>query len=113
MSSPTMTDEEIAEKYGRRETGAVSLFSPSEQGYRCPQRHRGDYITWSEFNEHIWCYKCELDYPSKDCPMQRPSWMEPKEFKEFIARLPFRPKVLPGVDKSLEALDRRVKKIYG
>ena len=110
MASPTMTDEELAEKYGRRRTGAVSLFEPYEWGYRCPARHRGENITWSEFNEHIWCKKCELDYPSADCPMQRPSWMDPDEFKSFVTRLPFKPTVLPGVDHYLELLDKAGKK---
>jgi len=110
MASPTLTDEQLAEKYGRRVAGAVSLFEPFEWGYRCPIGHRGESITWSEFKEHIWCYRCELDYPSETCPMQRPSWMQPKQFKEFIARLPFKPKVLPGVDHYLELLDKAERK---
>ncbi len=105
MSSPTLTDRQIAKKYGRRTPGAVSLFEPYEWGYGCPRGHRGELITWSEFNEHIWCHRCQLDYPSADCPMQRPGWMDPKEFQEFVSRLPFTPKVLSGVDRYLELLD--------
>jgi len=106
MASPTLTDQELAEKYDRRGTGAVSLFEPYEWGFQCPKGHRGEAITWSEFNEHIWCKKCELDYPSADCPMQRPRWMNPDEFKAFVARLPFKPKILPGVDRHPELLDK-------
>lgn len=109
MASPTLTDEELAKQYGRRKEG-VALFEPFEWGYRCPQGHRGEAITWSEVANHIWCYKCQLDYSSKDCPMQRPSWMKPKEFKAFVARLPFKPKVLPGVDHYIELLDKAEKK---
>jgi len=105
MSSPKLTDEEIAEKYGRR-AGGQPLFEPFELGYRCPQGHKGDSITWSEFNEHIWCFKCQLDYLSMDCPMQRPGWMKPDDFKRDIAKLPFKPKVLPGVDHTVEMLDK-------
>ncbi|GAH45748.1 unnamed protein product [marine sediment metagenome] len=113
MAEPTLTDEQLAEKYGRRPVGAVSLFAPFEWGYRCPAGHRGENITWSEFKEHIWCKKCELDYPVADCPMQRPSWMDPTEFKAFVARLPFKPKILPGVDHSLELLDKAEKRLKG
>ena len=99
MSSPTMTDEQIAEKYGRREVkaGLIILNEPSEEGYLCPQGHKMGEITWSEFNEHIWCYVCQLDYPSKDCPMQRPCWETPKQFRSFISRLPFKPRIVSGV----------------
>lgn len=106
MASPTLTDEQLNSQYGRRAEGQP-LFEPYELGYRCPQDHKGALITWSEFNEHIWCYQCQLDYPSKDCPMQRPGWMKPEEFKAEIANLPFKPKVLPGVDHYIEMLDKR------
>lgn len=106
MSSPTLTAEKLAEKHGRR-SGGQPLFEPFELGYRCPQGHKGECITWSEFNEHIWCFKCQLDYPSKDCPMQRPGWMKPEDFKRDISKFPFKAKVLPGVDHSVEMLDKR------
>lgn len=105
MLSPTLTDRQLAKRYGRRTTGAVSLFEPFEWGYRCPAGHRGGLITWSEFNEHIWCQRCQLDYHSSTCPMQRQSWMDPKGFREFVSRLPFKPKILPGIDYYLEILD--------
>jgi len=110
LASPTLTDKQIVEQYGRRETGAQPLFEPFEWGYQCPKGHRGTAITWSEFKEHIWCKRCEMDYPSADCPMQRPSWMDPTEFKAFVARLPFKPKILPGVDSYLELLDKAERK---
>ncbi len=99
MASPTMTDEQIAAKYGRRETkpGMVILNEPSEEGYQCPFGHKMGDITWSEFNDHIWCFKCQLDIPSEHCPMQRPCWETPKQFKDFVARLPFTPAIMPGV----------------
>ena len=102
MPSPKMTDEQLAEHYGRRTPGGQPLFEPFQWGYRCPQGHRGELITWSKFNDHIWCHKCQLDYPSETCPMQRPSWMDPDEFRAFVSRLPFKPKILPGVDRSIE-----------
>ncbi|KKN86951.1 hypothetical protein LCGC14_0262200 [marine sediment metagenome] len=107
MASPTLTDKQLTERYGKRAPGAVSLFAPYEWGYRCPKGHRGENITWSEFKQHIWCYKCQLDYPSMDCTMQRPSWMEPDEFKSFVAKLPFKPRILPGVDHYIELLDKK------
>ena len=99
MSSITMTDDQLAGKYGRREVkaGMVILNEPSEEGYQCPQGHKMGEITWSEFKEHLWCYVCQIDYPSKDCPMQRPCWETPKQFKEFLTRLPFKPHILRGV----------------
>lgn len=69
MAAPSMTDQEIADKYGRRVIphGTVILNEPSEEGYQCPKGHNMSEITWSEFNEYIWCYVCQLDYPSKVC----------------------------------------------
>ena len=97
MSSPTLTDEQLAEQFGRRPHG-IPLFEPYEYGYRCPKGHRGVDISWSEFKEHIWCHKCGLDYPTKDCPIKRLSWMKLKDFREFVNKLPFEAKVLQGID---------------
>lgn len=94
MASPRLSDRELEEQFGKRPPAAISLFEPYEHGYRCPKGHKGSDIAWSEFREHIWCYRCELDYPTKDCPIQRPNWMTPAQFKEFIDKLPFRAKVL-------------------
>ena len=106
MPSPAMSDEQLAKKYGRRTPDEYPLFEPYHWGYRCPRKHKGESIAWSSFNDHIWCQKCKFDYPSADCPMQRPSWMDHDEFGAYIARLPYRPKILPGVDRSIEPLDK-------
>jgi len=37
--------------------------------------------------------------------------MEPAEFKAFVARLPFKPKILPGVDHYLEVIDRKAQEL--
>ena len=102
MASPTFTDEQLAKKYGRRTPGVIPLLEPYEWGYRCPQGHKGELIIWSKFNNHIWCHKCQLDYPSETCPLQRPSWMDPDEFGAFVSRLSFKPKIIPGVDRSIK-----------
>lgn len=107
MSSPTMSDEQLSEKYGRRPHPLlmVPVFEPQEFGYRCPKGHGGDYLTWSEFNDHIWCYKCQMDYHyAHECTIQRPSWMTVKQFEEFLSTLPEKPKILDGVDRWVERL---------
>ncbi len=108
MASPTLSDIELAKQFGRRSQGQP-LFEPCEWGYRCPNGHRGQHTTWSEFNKHIWCHKCNLEFPSETCPMQRPSWMTPQQFKEMVSKLPFKPKVLRGVDHCLDLMDRQPK----
>ena len=107
MSSPILTDEQLVEKYGRRKPqGAIPVFEPQEFGYCCPKGHTGDYLTWSEFNDHIWCYKCQKDYHyAHDCTIQRMSWMTPKQFREFWATLPEKPKILKGVNKWMERVE--------
>lgn len=36
--------------------------------------------------------------------------MDPDEFKSFVARLPFKPRILLGVDRYLELLDKAERK---
>lgn len=99
MASLTLTDGELTIQYGRRDLpkGTIIFDEPSELGYQCPEGHKMGQLIWSEFNDHLWCYVCKLDYPSAECPMQRPCWETPKQFKEFISRLPFKPKIIKGV----------------
>jgi len=97
MSSPTLTDRQLEEEYGRRPAGQP-LDYPQELGYICPKGHGGDWLTWSEFNEHIWCYKCKKDYHyTADCQLRRMCWMSDEQWQEFIARLPMKPKILEGI----------------
>lgn len=106
MTDTALRDQELAEHFGRRQ--GQSLFDPQEYGYRCPKGHGAHTITWSEFQQHIWCYNCKYDYPSKDCPIQRPSWMSRLHFKKFCESLPFAPKVIRGVDRTLEEFDKAI-----
>lgn len=87
-----MNDQELAQKFGRREYTPV--FDPSELGYHCPNGHTGNQITWSEFNEHIWCHACEKDYHYADeCYLVRPLWMSQDQWEKFLESLPRRPEI--------------------
>jgi hypothetical protein len=76
-----------------------ALFEPSELGYLCPKKHRASNISWSEFQEHVWCCKCEKDYKSKDCLLQRPDYWTVEEWDRFIKAMPFKANVIRGVMK--------------
>jgi hypothetical protein len=76
------------EAYGKRPTDGMGLFEPQELGYRCPEGHA--HITWSEFNEHIWCYECEKDFHyAKQCVLVEDE-CNPKN-------LPEQPRIIKGV----------------
>jgi hypothetical protein len=97
MASPTLTDKELELKYGRRSSGTPIDF-PHELGYICPKGHTGDYLDWSEFNDHIWCYQCKLDYHyAHDCHLKRMCWMSDKLWNNFINGLPIKPQILEGI----------------
>jgi len=97
MANNRMTDEQLAEKYGRR-SGGQPIDEPSELGYRCPRGHHMNDVMWSEFKEHIWCRVCKKDYHyAQDCRMMRPCWQSQAEFDKFIASLPQKPRVLKGI----------------
>ena len=66
MASPTMTDEQIAEKYGRRNLpqGAVAFDQPQELGYaqmRKQLKAEGYLVrvtsSWKVGRKDIWVYK--------------------------------------------------------
>ena len=100
MSSPTLTDEQLAEEYGRRNLPkcAVILDEPSELGYRCPRKHSFGYLTWSEFNDHLWCFACQKDYHyAADCELIKPCWASKKQFNEIVSRLPLKPRIVGGL----------------
>ena len=97
MSSPKLTDKQLEKVYGRRQTGVTALDDPQELGYICPKGHGGDYLTWSEFKDHIWCCKCQVDYHyATDCQLKRMWWMSDEQWRVFVAVLPMKPKILEG-----------------
>lgn len=98
MASIEFTNDELEQKFGRRPAGVELLFEAWEFGYRCPQLHHGECIRFSKFNDYVWCEQCGVDWPSADCPIQRPSWMEDGRFDEFLDALPFTPSLLAGID---------------
>ena len=97
MPSITLTDVQLAKEYGKRQSGQP-LDEPQELGYVCPKGHTGDYLTWSEFKEHIWCFKCKKDYHyAPDCQLRRMCWMSDEQWSNFIARLPMIPTIIDGI----------------
>ena len=60
------SDEQLEAFFGKRSPG-IALFEPLELGWNCPTGETHD-LTWSEFNDHIWCYDCQKDYFSLLCP---------------------------------------------
>lgn len=89
----------------RRPEG-LAIDQPGELGYQCPHCGRGnvldgpgfnaDDLTWSEWASHLWCYHCEKDIPTAQCPIRKQRWMSDEWFAKFIAGLPFKAIVVPS-----------------
>lgn len=68
----TSVSPDFAALFGYRETDCVVLFSPAEQGYRCPIHGPVDLDTdggleWSQYSACLWCPDCDRDYPTALC----------------------------------------------
>lgn len=60
------TDKQLETLFGQRGEG-TALFEPVELGWLCPE-DENHLVTWSAWNQHIWCLDCELDYFTLLCP---------------------------------------------
>ena len=97
MSSPRMKDKQLKKKFGMRAVGQ-SFDQPCELGYQCPKGHIGEDLSWSEFNEHIWCPRCKKDYHyAKDCKLKRMCWMKEHQWLDFLSGLPMKPSIIKGI----------------
>lgn len=74
------SDAELGNLFGLRKEG-IALFEPMELGWVCPINKKHD-ITWSEFNQHIWCYECEKDYFTLLCPKEINPFTTPEILKK-------------------------------
>jgi hypothetical protein len=81
----------------KRPTDGIAFDEPGVLGYLCPRGHGGPALTWSEWEEHIWCYDCGLDWQSSECLKMRPEWCSDEVWGLINKRLPFTPTILPGV----------------
>lgn len=73
----TSVNDRAEKLLGRRDDDGpigIVLFSPSEQGFRCPvhqrtaeQEYEVQTLEWSEYNAFLWCELCDRDYPSALC----------------------------------------------
>uniref|UniRef100_A0A6M3LEB9 Uncharacterized protein n=1 Tax=viral metagenome TaxID=1070528 RepID=A0A6M3LEB9_9ZZZZ len=96
MTSPRLNDLQLNKRFGKRGEGQPFDY-PQELGYCCPKGHTGDYLTWSEFKEHIWCFKCKKDYHyAEDCLLKRMCWMGKSQWDSFLKSLPIKPKIIRG-----------------
>ena len=74
------TDKQLKKIFGMRLSG-TALFDPLELGWVCPE-NRTHRITWSEFNKHIWCHNCEMDYFTFLCPKMMNPFTTPGIFQK-------------------------------
>src|SRR4030043_400158 len=63
------SDNDLGKIFGSRSTSASAVFDAMELGWVCPIDAIHE-ITWSEFQQHIWCYECRKDYFTLLCPKQ-------------------------------------------
>ena len=82
------SDKELKKRYGLRNIQGIPLITPGELGYRCPKGHAN--IAFSEFVDHIWCYKCKMDFHyAEDCVLIK-DMFNPKG-------LPKQPRMITGI----------------
>ena len=60
------SDKQLTDLFGNRGKG-TALFEPVELGWLCPE-DENHLTTWAEWNQHIWCLDCEIDYFTLLCP---------------------------------------------
>lgn len=80
----------------RRRPEGVPIDQLGELGYLCPRLHGGPALDWSEWQEHLWCYECGIDWESSKCPKMRPAGISDDIWERMNKGLPFKPVVLPG-----------------
>lgn len=85
-------EDKVCQEFGRREAGllpgGIILDTPPELGYRCPAGH--SYIDWSEFNDHVWCHRCNRDFHyARECVLV--------EDRHNPQNLPEQPRIIKGV----------------
>lgn len=79
------SDAELGNLFGLRPEG-ISIFEPMELGWLCPINKQHE-ITWSEFNDHIWCYQCKKDYFTLLCPKEMNPCTTPEIVKKETANV--------------------------
>ena len=63
----TSKNKQAKKLCGKRGRG-TPVFFPHELGYECPIcGNNSDSLEWSEYNNFLWCKKCDIDIPSCLC----------------------------------------------